>query len=75
MGLFKKKAKVITETNKEIESSGFYVDVVKRPVRHRPVDLNVLKADAKRHKKNQDARLKRAQLRQLDKLTVAVKGQ
>jgi hypothetical protein len=76
MGLFKKAKKPTLKVSSEIEPeySGIYIDAVKRPVRHRPVSLSVLKATARREKRNSDARKKRAQLRQLDKLTIAVKG-
>lgn len=55
-------------------SSGIYIDIVKRPVKHRPVAVAVLRANAKRHKRNEAARQKRAQLKQLNKLSIAIKG-
>lgn len=69
MNIFNKSRKTASKP----VSSGIYIDIVKRPVRHRPVPVAVLKAAAKRQKRNQAARQKRAQLKQLNSLQVIVK--
>jgi hypothetical protein len=76
MGLFNRGKKTETKhyLEAEPENRGIYIDAVKRPVRNRPVPVATLRATAKRQKRNEDARRKRAQLRQLNKLTIAVKG-